>query len=310
MTASPAPGKLAAWYAATRPRVFVASFVPMGLAALLALQDGVFNLPVFLLSLVGVMLLQTAANLVNEYMDFRKGAEDLKQAGQGMVIKQRLLTPAEVLAGAIASVVAGSLIGLFLLAQSGPWLWIIGVGGVLVAITYTAGPYPLAYHGLGEIAAGLFMGPAIVLGAYYVMQPDISAEKGAMLSLTAFPVMLMTAAILHANNIRDLEADRAVHKRTLAVIFGRDVARLEYRVLVIGTYVAQAVLVLIGWLPVTTLLTLITLPQALRLIGIIDRETDPLLLHRAQGGTAQLHGRIGLLLGAGWAAWLLLHALF
>jgi 1,4-dihydroxy-2-naphthoate polyprenyltransferase len=305
MTAAPVDSKFAAWYAATRPRVFVASFVPMGMAAMIALQDGVFNLPVFVLALVGVMLLQTAANLVNEYMDFRKGAEELKQAGQSMVIKKQLLTPEEVRNGAIFSVVAGSLIGLFLLAQSGPWLWAIGIGGVLVAVTYTAGPFPLAYNGLGEIAAGIFMGPAVVLGAYYVMQPNITVDKGVILCLTAFPILFMTAAILHANNVRDMEADRSVNKRTLAVMFGRDFARLEYRLLVGLTYLSQIVLVIIGWMPITTLLTLLTVPNALNLIRIIDTETDPLILHKAQGGTAKLHGRIGLLMGLGWLIWLI-----
>ena len=153
------------------------------------------------------------------------------------------------------------------------------------------------------------MGPLVVLGAYYVMQPDIDAAKGVQLSLLAFPVMWMTAAILHANNLRDLEADKAANKRTLAVRFGRQTARLEYRVLVGLTYVSQIVLVLLGWMPLTTLITFITLPEARRLIRVFDSETAVEKLHPAQGQTARLHGRIGLLLGLGWLAWLLLDAL-
>jgi 1,4-dihydroxy-2-naphthoate polyprenyltransferase len=307
MTAtSSQPTKLQAWYLATRPRVFTASFVPMGLAAAIAIQDGVFKPIIFFLALLGVMCLQTAANLVNEYADFRRGADELKQAGQGMTIKNKVLSPNEVLAGAIATVVAGSLIGLFLLAQSGPYLWLIGIGGVLVAITYTAGPFPLAYNGLGEIAAGIFMGPMIVLGAYYVMQPNIDAQKGVQLSLLAFPVMFSVANILHANNIRDIEADRAVNKRTLAVRFGLPIARLEYRVLMILTYLSQVILIVITWMPITTLLTLITIPEALRLVRVIDNETDPKTLHMAQGRTAKLHGQIGFWLVLGWLAWLLI----
>lgn len=307
MTAEAAQmSKLQAWYLATRPRVFTASFVPMGLAAVIAVQDGVFKPLIFLLALLGVMLLQTAANLVNEYADFRKGAEELKQAGQSMVIKKQILTPGEVLAGAVIAVVAGCGIGLFMLAQSGPWLWLIGVGGVVVAITYTAGPFPLAYNGLGELAAGIFMGPMIVLGAYYVMDPAISLEKAAMLAAQSLPVMFMVANILHANNIRDMDADRAVGKRTLAVRFGLRVARLEYRALTALTYTSQAVLVLVGWMPPATLLTALTLPEALRLVRIVDTETDVARLHMAQGRTARLHGQFGLWLVVGWAAWLVL----
>lgn len=308
-SAAPQVSKFQAWYAALRPRVFVASYVPMGVAALAALQDGVFQPLIFALSLVALMALQTTANLVNEYADFRRGSDELKQAGQSMTLKQNLLTPNEILGGAIVATLLGAGIGLFLLTQSGPWLFWIGLGGVLVAIAYTAGPFPLAYHGLGEVAAGIFMGPLVVLGAYYVMQPDIDAAKGVQLSLLAFPVMWMTAAILHANNLRDLEADKAANKRTLAVRFGRQTARLEYRVLVGLTYVSQIVLVLLGWMPLTTLITFITLPEARRLIRVFDSETAVEKLHPAQGQTARLHGRIGLLLGLGWLAWLLLDAL-
>lgn len=302
--------RMAAWYAATRPRVFVASFVPMGLAGVIALQDGVFNPWIFMLSLLGVMLLQTAANLVNEYADYRRGADGLKQAGQGMIIKHKLLPPEHVRNGALASVVLGSLIGLFILSQSGPLLWIIGIGGVLVAVTYTAGPFPLAYNGLGEIAAGVFMGPMIVLGAYYAMFPQIDADKALELVLLSFPVMFMTAAILHANNIRDIDADRAVNKRTLAVVFGRRFARAEYAFLVAATYVSQVVLVLLGWMPPTTLITLITLVDARRLIRVINTETEAEPLHKAQGGTARLHGRLGLLLVVGWGLWLIGQAIW
>lgn len=298
--------KWQAWYQALRPRVFTASYVPMGLAAVIALQDGVFKPLIFALAVLGVMLIQTTANLVNEYADFRRGADDLKTAGQGMAIRDQVLTPGEVLAGAVFVTVAACLIGVFMLTQSGPFLWLIGLGGVLVAITYTAGPFPLAYNGLGELAAGIFMGPMIVLGAYYVMDPTISAEKGVYLSLVALPVTLMVANILHANNIRDMDADRSVNKRTLAVRFGLPTARLEYKVLTLGTYLSQLILILVGWMPITTLLTLLTLPEALALIGIVDHETDPARLHMAQGRTARLHGRIGLALVAGWALWLLL----
>ena len=300
--------KMAAWVQASRPRVFTASFVPMGLAAVIAVQDGVFNLFYFVLALLGVMFLQTTANLVNEYMDFKRGSDDLKQAGQSMALKQKLLTEQEILYGAIFTTVAGSLIGLFLLFQSGPWLWAIGIGGVLIAITYTAGPFPLAYNGLGEVAAGVFMGPMIVLGAYYVMNPAIDAAKAWQLSLISFPIMFTTAAILHANNIRDLEADRAANKRTLAVMFGREVARKEYIVLLAACYISQILLILVGWMPVTTLLTLLMIPQTLKLIRIFNSETDPKILHPAQGNTAKLHGQIGLLMVLGWIIWLVIQS--
>ena len=298
--------RLAAWYGATRPRVFTAAFVPMGIAACQAIADDVFDLLHFVLALIGVMLLQTAANLVNEYADYRKGADTYKVAGQSMAIKNKLLAPNEVLFGAVASTVAGSLIGLYLLAQSGPLLWAIGISAVLVAITYTAGPFPLAYNGLGELAAGIWMGPLIVVGAYYVMDTDISWE----LVLISLPITFTVAAILHANNIRDIDADRVVNKRTLAVMLGREAARKEYALLIGAAYVSLVLLVIAGVMPPTVLLGLLTLPVAYDLVKIFNTETDPALLHPAQGRTAKLHGQFGLLICIGWLAWLAGAAIF
>jgi 1,4-dihydroxy-2-naphthoate octaprenyltransferase len=305
---SPSLSKIRAWYQALRPRVFTATYVPMGLAGIVALADGVFEPAVFLLALIGTLFLQSAANLINEYADYRRGADRLKQAGQGMIIKQKILEPAIVCAGAILATLAGCLIGLYLLAQSGPLLWLIGIGGVVVAITYTAGPFPLAYNGLGEIAVAVFMGPAIVVGAYYVMAPTVSDARIAELCLISLPVAFMVSAILHANNIRDMDADRAVNKRTLAVIFGIRFARAEYIFLVSGAYVAQALVVAAGLMPPITLLTLITLPEALRLIRIFNTSSAVPLMHQAQGRTAKLHGQLGLLMVAGWSLSLVLPA--
>ena len=297
--------KLAAWYSAARPRTLTATYAPLGLAAVIALDQGVFDLLPFVLALVGALLLQIAANLVNEYADYRRGADTLKQAGQGMTIKNKILDPNSVLVGAIVTIVGGSLIGLYLLSQSGPLLLWIGIGGVLVVITYTAGPFPLAYHGLGEIAVAIFMGPLMVLGTYYVMARQFDIVP----VLASLPISFMVAAILHANNIRDMEADRAVNKRTLAVRFGLRYARAEYIVLVAGTYVALLVLVTFQVMPWTTLMALLTVPEARRLIQLVTSTTDNARLHQAQGRTARLHGRFGLFLVIGWLAFLVIRAL-
>ncbi len=290
-----------AWYQALRPRVFTATYVPMGLAGMIAADDAVFDARPFLLALIGTLLLQSAANLINEYADYRRGADALKQAGQGMTIKRKILKPQSVRNGAVFTTVAGCLIGLFLWSQSGHLLWIIGIGGVLVAITYTAGPFPLAYHGLGEIAVAIFMGPAIVVGAYYVMFPAVTNARIAELCLISLPIAFMVAAILQANNIRDIDADRAVNKRTLAVIFGIGFARAEYMFLVLGTYAVQVILIVSGLIPPATLLSFITLPEALRLIRIFNTSRAVPLLHQAQGRTAKLHGQLGLLMVVGWS---------
>ena len=293
---------ISAWYRAARPRTLTATYVPLGLAAAIAIEKGVFDLPAFILSLIGALLLQISANLINEYFDYRRGADTHKVAGQGMIIKNQVLTPQNVLIGAIATLVGGALIGLFLLTQSGPLLLWIGLGGVLVVVTYTAGPFPLAYNGLGEIAVFIFMGPLMVLGAYYVM----ARQADLVPVLAGIPIGFMVAAILHANNLRDLEADRAVSKHTLAVRLGRRGARAEYVFLVGGSYVAVGLMILAGIMPWTTVIVLMTAPEAYRLIRMFLTHEDPQVLHPAQGRTARLHGQFGLWLVVGWLAALLL----
>lgn len=288
--------KLLAWYKATRPRVFTATYVPILLAGAVALQNHVFRIIPFILALIGTMALQAGANLVNEYFDYRRGADELKQAGQGMTIKQNLLSPREVLIGAIVTIILGSLIGIYLVSQSGSLLWIIGILGVFAAITYTAGPFPLAYNGLGELTAGIVFGPLVVIGAYYVMDTAISFN----LVLISLPIGFMVAAILHANNIRDYEADKAVNKRTTTVLFGLSFAKKEYAFLVFGAYIGVGLLVIFNIAPPLALLALLTLPQAYPLVVMITTETDPQRLHIAQGRTAQLHGRFGYALAIGW----------
>ena len=289
--------RLMAWYRAARPRTLTATYAPLGLAAVIAIDHGVFTLVPFVLALIAALLLQVAANLINEYADFKQGADELKEAGQGMVIKEQILRPQEVLIGAIATTLGGILIGLLLVLNSGPLLIVIGAAGVLTVVAYTAGPYPLAYHGLGELAVFICMGPLLVLGVYYAVS---GGQYSPTPLLAGLPLGFMVAAILHANNIRDIEADRAVNKHTLAVRFGLHHARVEYDFLVITAYVMVLFMIVAGVMPWPTVIVLGTLPEAYRLMRIIETETETARLHMAQGRTAQLHGAFGLWVVIGW----------
>jgi 1,4-dihydroxy-2-naphthoate octaprenyltransferase len=114
------------------------------------------------------------------------------------------------------------------------------------------------------------------------------------------PVAFVVAAILHANNLRDIDTDIQNHKRTLATVFGRAGARIEYYILVGGTFVSQWVLIALGVVPWTTLITVLMVPLAWRLMQIAGRETDPAALHPVLRQSAVLHMRFGLLYVLGW----------
>lgn len=284
------------WYQAARPRSLTATYVPIALGGVIALQDGAFNVLFFVLALLGTLALQIGANLSNEYFDYAKGVEAEKTHGLGLILKQGYLTPQQVFIGAVGSFVTGSLIGLFLVSQTGWLILWIGLAGVAVAILYTAGPFALAYIGLGEIAVFIFMGPLIVLGTYYVMTEKTSDQT----IIGALPIAFLVAAILHANNLRDLDADKVSGKNTLAVRFGRRFAQSEYVVLTLGGVVMVVLLAILGQIPATSLLSLILLPETLRLCRIATTSEDPKELHMVLVHTARLHKWFGAAYVVGW----------
>jgi len=174
----------------------------------------------------------------------------------------------------------------------------IGLFSVLTGFFYTAGPFALAYVGLGEVAVFIFMGPVMVVGSYYLQARAVTLP----VVLASLPIGFLVAAILHANNLRDLETDRQFGKRTLATILGRQGARTEYYILIGGTYISLLLIVLFGFAPWWTLISLLTLPMAIRLMRIAGSETEPRALQPVLRLTGKLHMRFGLLLVAGWAA--------
>ncbi len=291
----PAPAK--AWYLAARPRSLTATYAPLFVGAAIAVYQGVFDLPRFVLALIGALLLQIGANLVNEYVDFTRGTDIHKVDGMGMVLTRGQLSHRQVLAGAVITIVGGALIGLLLMAYSGLLLLWIGLGGVFVVIFYTAGPLPLSYIGLGEVAVFIFMGPAMTLGTYYAVS---GGHFSTMALWGGLPIAFTVANILHANNMRDLDSDKLAGKHTLAVRFGMAGAKREYAALIYGAYAVAIILIVLGQAPWPTALILGTLPGAVGLVRAAFAANEPAVLHRIQGMTAQLHLRIGMALAVGW----------
>lgn len=285
------------WYQAARPRSLTATYVPVALGGVLAWEDHQFNALRFILALLGVLFLQISANLLNEYFDYVKGSDTQKTHGLGMILARGLLTPKQVLVGGVLTLLAGVLIGLYFVAVTGPLVLWIGLGGTLAVILYTAGPYPLAYIGLGEITVFVFMGPLVVLGTYYVLAEEVSSKA----LWAGLPIAFLVANILHANNLRDLEADAAENKHTLATIFGRRFAQREYMVLNLGAFVVLPVLVLLGIAPVLTLLSFVLIPRAWQLVKVATSSVVTSELHQVLLGTAKLHRDFGALYVALWA---------
>lgn len=291
------------WWGAARPWSYPAAIVPIGLGTVIAAADGYFNFWLFALTLVGGVAMQAGANLVNDYFDYVQGA-DAKRAlgnvGIGGAIQRGEMRPAQVLALGLGCFALAALIGLYLVSVSGPWLLWIGLFGLLIGFFYTAGPFALAYIGLGELAVFLAMGPLMVIGAYYVQTGAVTWP----VLLASLPVGFLVSAILHANNLRDLDDDRAAGKRTLATLLGRAGANVEMYLLIAGAYVTALIAVLAGAAPAWTIIAAVTLPAAWKVARRVSAETEPRGLQAVLRQTAQLHLYFGVLLILGWlGAW-------
>ena len=284
------------WIMASRPRTLTASIVPVVVGTAVAVRDGVFNPWVALAALFSAVMIQVGTNLANDLFDFKKGADTHTRLGPTRVTSAGLLTPREVEIGMWVVFGLAAASGLYVIYVGGWPMLVIGVASILAGVAYTAGPFPLGYNGLGDLAVFIFFGLVAVLGTYYAQARAVTL--GAVLA--AVPVGALATAILVVNNVRDADTDRAAGKRTLAVLLGRGAARAEYAVLLTLAYAAPLALWLLRGASVWALLPLLTLPVAVRLARVVITTEGP-ALNRALAGTAQLLALYGVLFALGIA---------
>jgi len=225
-----------------------------------------FNYFTLLLTLIGSILAHVGSNLINDIYDYKKGIDkaDAKNGiphGGSMVLSMNLMTIEQMKMGATISLIAGSLIGFYLYLVAGPWILYLVIFGVLSSILYTATPAALKYKALGDIQVFLSFGAVITLGSYMVQTHEFSW----MPVLLSLPLGFLIDAILHTNNIRDINFDGKFGVKTLPILIGESASIKFYYFLMFGAYAAVAIFVALGFLPYTALLCIVTLPIAIKL---------------------------------------------
>lgn len=282
-TSTTTTGALGAWFLAARPKTLPAAVSPVIVGSAVAASEGQFAAAPAVAALLVAVLLQIAANFANDVADFRRGADTGERLGPVRVTQSGLLTPRQVTIATGATLALAAIPGLYLVWLGGPGLAVLGLLAIAAAVTYTAGPKPFGYLGLGEIFVFLFFGPVAVAGTAYVMTGVVSAVAMA----AAVPTGCLITAILVVNNLRDIETDRASGKRTLAVRIGVEATRREYLFLLVVAYLAPLFLWLSGLTSVGPMLTWATLPMATvltrRVWRVNGRALNPVL-----AGTARL----------------------
>jgi 1,4-dihydroxy-2-naphthoate polyprenyltransferase len=293
-----------------RAPFFTAVIVPTLVGTALALRAGFFNPWYFLLTLLGIVCINAGLNLSNDYFDHLSGDDAANHhltpfSGGSRAIQEGLLSPRQVLTLSLAFYALGSAIGLGLTIARGWVILGLGVVGVFFALFHNAPPFKLYYlgPGVGELAAGIGCGPLVVLGSYYVQTQTLTLEA----LWISIPLGLLVTAILYGNEFPDYEADKAVGKKTMPVVFGRAQAARGYAWLFVGVYGVLLLGVALGILPWPALLGLLTLPLAFRgARGLLRYHSQVPELVPALGTTIQVHLATGLLLCVGYAVAMLL----
>lgn len=229
--------KLRIYIKAVRPKTLSASVGPVlvgiGLAGTREVAD---NLLVVTLIIICALLMQISANLVNDYFDYKNKVDSHGRLGPVRASATGLLSESEIRLAYRSTFSVALMIGAYLVLLGGLPIAIIGILSILFAYTYTGGPYPLSYKGMGELLALLFFGPVAVWGTWYL----VTSQTTYLPIVAGFGPGFIALSIMAINNMRDRQTDKSSGKHTLAVSFGINFSR---RLPIFG--VAMSLLVLI-----------------------------------------------------------------
>ena len=286
--------KLKVWWSALRPATLPAAAAPVAVGSACAFALGGFHAPVALACLAGALLLQIAANFANDVYDFEKGADREGRLGPPRAVQQGWLTPAQMKRAVALVLLLAFLCGLYLVRVAGFPILVLGLASMLASLAYTAGPWPLAYLGLGDLFVWIFFGFVAVCGtafAHLLRVPPVAWWSALGLGAQA-------TAILVVNNLRDIEGDARAGKRTLAVRLGRRASIAEYALLAGISFLAPTLGWAMGQAPWGILLVWLAAPLSLWRIVRVARDSG-LALNRSLAGTGRIVALQGLLLSLG-----------
>lgn len=246
-----------AWILAARPKTLAAAATPVLLGCSLAYTDGYFQWIPALLCFLFAFSMQIDANFINDYYDYLKGSDREDRLGPERACAQRWITLSAMKKGMLFTTLLSCLWGILLLRYCGLEMIPVGLLCVLFAFLYTAGPYPLAYHGWGDVLVIVFFGFVPVGCTYYTMAHGWTWN----VTIACAACGLVSDLLLMLNNYRDREQDKISGKRTLIVRFGEPAGRWAYLLLGILAVGLCAFYAFDGYLTATLLPLLFLVPH-------------------------------------------------
>ena len=284
------------WLTATRPKTLSAAVAPVIIGASLAYSDNLMHVPSALAALAGALLIQIGTNYANDYYDYKRGADTESRLGPVRATQSGLVTPGEMKWAFIIVFALAFFAGIYLIWRGGAPVLAIGIASILFGIAYTGGPYPLGYHGFGDIAVFVFFGPVAVGGTYYVQTLDINR----LVILAGIAPGLLSLAILTVNNLRDLDTDRQAGKKTTAVRFGRSYTKFQYLTAIVAACLMPVALYVISdvhfYSTGTILVLIIAIPSILKIFRNVHGEA----LNKVLADTGKILILFSLVFSAGW----------
>jgi len=285
-------GGLRAWLEAVRPKTLPAAVTPVLVGSACAVSVSGFRLGPALACLGVALSIQVGTNLANDVLDFDRGADTGQRVGPRRAVQAGLLSRGQVWAGAVLAFAVSVALGSWLAAVAGWPVFVIGALSIASGVLYTAGPWALAYTGLGDLFVIVFFGFVAVCGTAWVQALQVPPAAW----WSALAVGTLAAAILVTNNLRDRKTDALAGKRTLAVRFGSRFTRFEYALMLLLAHAAP--LSLVGELGPWPLLSWLALPLAIRVLGRVWRD-EGAALNASLAATARLQLLFGVLLALG-----------
>jgi len=293
---SPAPGApspLKAWIMAARPHTLGIAVNPVLVGSALAWSDtGQIDIGLMLLSMLGALLLQTGTNLDNDVSDFQRGTDAAGRIGLPRATALGLLAPAQVRRASQACFAVATVVGLMLAWRGGWPILLAGIASAAAAMSYSSGKRPISYTPFGDLVVWLFFGLVAVGGSYFLQTLTLSPAALVAASMVGLPA----AAVLVVNNYRDLDPDRQVGKRTLAVCLGRRFTRWEYALLMLAPFALLAALAAQTHAGIALAIPLILLPQAAGLVRRFWRESPGPAFNQLLARTAKFQVLFSVLL--------------
>lgn len=283
------------WWSLLRPHTLTASFVPVAIGNALALPYRQIRPDLFMVMLAASVLIQIAANLFNEYYDYKSGLDHENSVGIGGAIVRNGIAPRKILRLAKCTTAAAILLGLYLCYASSWWLLPVGLGCAAVGYLYSGGPFPISATPCGELVSGFCMGFIIIVISFF-LQTGIITNAAVMGSVST---SILIGAILMSNNLRDFENDKKHGRKTLAILLQRSNATYCLIGMFIFSYVWILFLVANQVLPAPSLLCLASLPRAYRASRQFLQHTAPEDLAPGVIATAQTNTLFGVALAIG-----------